>query len=446
MRLLFFILFIGLSSYAQKIKLEYVKDYQNSSLDTLKQEFYIFFKDRVLTVNLNDFKRDVRPLTLQKGLSEDVNYLENQIITANDTLYFVSNSGGMVYMIKNDTIKRIDKSFNHQMQYGSFLFEHDETAFKYGGYGFWSDRDFFTYYLKNQDEWDVYQPDQGGPIPPGISNLFGIKQSDRVYIFGGESVNPKNRRERIMNYEAWSYNFRNGKWKFLGKHDPFDITVRYIKIKVKNKLLLVDKNEIIEIDIENNTKTIFKHGPVSAQVRAIVYGTYWSGKFYLVMGSSGNHYLNIVDEEDFLGPVVSQAKFYRNNSFWIRQILILVLSIALLVTVFLIGKSRLKKINKLQILDNGLKYRNKFREFKPDSMEILKLLLEKKEVPSSEILNLVEKEQYSPAHNERIKIQKIKDINLKIATLLGKDGNVITSYKSKHDRRIRVYTIDDSLF
>ena len=105
-----------------------------------------------------------------------------------------------------------------------------------------------------------------------------------------------------------------------------------------------------------------------------------------------------------------------------------------------------KRRNKIKLLDNGLRYRNKFTEFDPESMAILKLLLTKPYVASNHILKIVEKEQYSPAHNERIKVQKIKDINLKIGTLLGTNKNLIRNFKAENDRRIRVYTIEKSYF
>ena len=81
-----------------------------------------------------------------------------------------------------------------------------------------------------------------------------------------------------------------------------------------------------------------------------------------------------------------------------------------------------------------------------ESMAILKLLLSKPQVPSSQILKIVEKEQYSPAHNERLKVQKINDINIKIATLLRNNESIITNFKAENDRRIRVYAIRKDLF
>ncbi|WKK66456.1 hypothetical protein [Lutimonas zeaxanthinifaciens] len=444
MRLFFLLVFISLSSYSQKIKIENFGVYQNSSLDTLNNAFELYFVDYMLTIDLANFKKKYTDLHYVNKEEREAGRLGSVTLRVQDTLYFITGSGGLVHMIKNDTVRRIDKSFDHQMHHGACWFEHDKTAFTYGGYGFWSNRDFFTYYHPKLDEWEVYHPIKSEKIPKGTTGSLHIKKDNEFHFFGGDIINPKNRRQRIRNNEVWTFNFSTKEWRYLGKHQPVDKFIK--KVNYGNSLVLIEENEIISIDVKNNQRTIYQPSPVSAQSKGFRSLHYAHGKFYIVMGNITGVYLNIVDEEDFFGPVISQSKFYKNNTYWVKQILFYGIAIVFIVAIFLITKRRLKKLNRLQILDNGLKYRNKFREFKPESMKILKLLLANKEVPSSEILNIVEKEQYSPAHNERIKVQIIKDINLRIATLLGKDEEVITSYKSKHDRRIRMYTIDDSLF
>ena len=164
------------------------------------------------------------------------------------------------------------------------------------------------------------------------------------------------------------------------------------------------------------------------------------------MGNITGVYLNIVEEEDFFGALKSETKFYKNNAYWFKITMIYLSVVVLLVIMIWLIKRNIKKLNKIQLLDNGLKYRNKFTEFDKDSMNILNVLLNQTEVTSGEILQLVEKQQYSPAHNERIKVQKINDINLKIATLLGIQDDLITNFKSSQDRRIRLYKIKRDYF
>jgi len=221
MRLFFLIVFIGLNAFSQKINLGDIRGYKNSSLDTLRQEFYVYMEDRVLTVSLNNFEKRTAPLYYKEGLSSGNGYLDLTPIRVQDTIYFVSSAGGMVYTIKNDTVTRIDKSFDHQMQYGANVFEHDHTAFKYGGYGFWSNRDFFTYYDKKQDEWEAYDVLNSDIIPAGRAFYFSIKTNNLFHLFGGRSVSAKNHRQQLKNNEVWTFDFKNSAWQYLGKHSCF---------------------------------------------------------------------------------------------------------------------------------------------------------------------------------------------------------------------------------
>jgi hypothetical protein len=439
MRLLFLLLFIGFNSYSQKINLGDFSGYKNSTLDTLNQELELYIDKQIVTIDLNNFKKQIRPLTFGTGISTAGKIFSSSPIRVQDTLYFVYGSGGLVYQVKNDTVRRIDKSFDHEMQYGACVFEHNNTVFKYGGYGFWSDRDFFTYYDLKQDEWEVYHPIKSKVIPIGYSGAHFIKAPNRLHIFGGQYVNPQNRREKFENNKVWTFDFKTNKWNFLGKHEPLDVSTN--SLQFKNKLLFVKTNKVTLIDIENNTKTIFKHSPISAQLNGFRYATYFDEKFYVIIGTGAGTFLNIVEEEDFFGEIAEQTKFYKNNNYWFRLIAIYGAVGLMILTILFLIKRNLRNLNKMQLMDNGLKYRNRFREFDKESIAILQLLLSHKEVPSSQVLRIVEKEQYSPAHNERIKVQKINDINLKIATLLGIQEDMVTNFKSPQDRRIRLYKI-----
>ena len=77
MRLLFLLLFIGLNAFSQKINLGDMSGYQNSSLDTLRQEFNIYFDDHLLTIDLFNNEKRITPLVLQEGLLPGAKYLSH---------------------------------------------------------------------------------------------------------------------------------------------------------------------------------------------------------------------------------------------------------------------------------------------------------------------------------------------------------------------------------
>ena len=156
--------------------------------------------------------------------------------------------------------------------------------------------------------------------------------------------------------------------------------------------------------------------------------------------------MEAMDEKDFFGKKISDGVFYKNKIWYGAMAMTGFIFISLMIAFVLFGLDYIKKRNKIRLLDNGLRFRNKFIEFGHNSMAIIRLLLDQKEVSSREILTIVESAEYSAAHNERMKVQKLKDINWKVKTLIASKEDVIKSKMSKNDKRIRVYSISKKLF
>ncbi|NOQ91348.1 MAG: hypothetical protein GQ552_01370, partial [Flavobacteriaceae bacterium] len=171
-----------------------------------------------------------------------------------------------------------------------------------------------------------------------------------------------------------------------------------------------------------------------------------NNKFYCFINERGKLYFHGMDQKSFFGKEISNKIFYKNYSWWITlTLLFILLPIAILFVVWR-GLKVYKKQKKIVLLDNGLRFKNKFTEFDQESMQIIKMLLSKNEISSNLILGIVEKEQYSVAHNERIKVQKLNEINLKVKALLETNEDIINSFKSKNDRRIRIYKVSNEYF
>ncbi len=169
----------------------------------------------------------------------------------------------MVYQFINDSIKRIDNSFDHRMQHASKIFVYNSKIYKYGGYGFWSVRNFFIYFDKLTKEWEVNEQVSSKAIPQGTYKGLYIQIDNEIYLFDGLKIDPYNRRERIDNDEVWKFNFKNHQWKYLGKHLPINSRAT---IKYKNKLLNIELNNICEIDVVNNKLTLYEHNLLSPRL------------------------------------------------------------------------------------------------------------------------------------------------------------------------------------
>jgi len=435
MRLIFLLLFISLSSYSQRVLIEDQKSLKGVVIDSLNNQYLLYYQDHYEKINLETFER--RSLDLFNG----GNLFYPMII--DKVNYFITTEGGIVSVLKNDTIKRIDRSFNHLMQHGAKVFSYKSKIYKYGGYGFWSDRNFFTYFDDKTKEWEVVDPINSKSIPDGTHGGYHIKFGDDIYFFNGFKINPYRRKEKILSNEVWKFNLKDHQWKFLGK-TPLIKPSPYTKYN--NSILIKGLDNITKIDVIHNKITLYEHGLFSSRFVDTYPAYFVNNKVYCFINERGKLYLHAIDEKSFFGEITSEKAFYKNYTWWIKVAMIYILIPFL---ILLITRKSLKIYNKrkkIVLLDNGLRSKNKFTEFDPESMEIMKLLLSKDEIYSNQILNIVEKEQYSPAHNERIKVQKLNEINFKVKTLLQINEDIISSNKSKIDKRIRIYKILSEYF
>ncbi|MFD1314218.1 hypothetical protein [Namhaeicola litoreus] len=443
MRLFFLLVFIGFTSIAQQL---YIGDSNGAKMyisDPVHQRILMFYEDYYTVVDLKTLEQRTR--TLKKDPDFYFGPLASVLI---DSIpYFLSRNGGLVFEMQNDSIARIDNSYEHKMQNGNVLFERDGKIFRYGGYGFWTIHNFFTYFDRGTREWEYHQHHDTKNEAPEIAWPEVIHTSDRLYLYNGIKLNPLNRVEMFKTDEVWRYTFSDGKWDYLGTCDnPVDKDNNYLfQIQQGELKYIFQDNDVTEIDILNNRKTIYRKSHKS-KMGGIGILMMMDDKVVYTLGVGKDAFLRIAPKEEFFGLMISEEKFYKTS--WTRFYPILgygLLAVLLFLMVRWFYRFNKRK-KRIALLSNGLQYKNKFTECDEETMKILHLLIENKRVTSSAILGIVEKPQFSPAHNERIKVQKIAELNIKLQTLLNEREDLIRSVKSKEDKRIRLYSLDKTYF
>ncbi len=443
LRLFLLLLFIAVRGYCQEFLISAKSESYKAVPDVENRIMYYFFKDHYLTIDLNTKERISKPFTREKDFYFETCYG----IIKNAEVYFLQADGGLVYKLKSDSIQRIDKSYLHKMQNGAPYFVHDDKIFRYGGYGFWSIHNIFTYFSDQTQEWEYAgYKDHAVEAPEIFSPLF-VKTKDKLYLFNGIKLDPMNRIKRIRTNEVWQYSFTDQRWTNLGSSNwqPIMASQAILEVDRGNRKFIFQDNEVFEIDPDNNRLTVYKRSVVSKLGHANIHMMF-DDKIVFSFPRNNSYYMALVPADQFIGEKLYETKFYTSSRNRYLPYFFYLLGAAGLLFLFKWLVKLSKKKKRVVLLNNGLNYKNKFTECDKETMEILNLLLSAKIVPSSEILKIVEKEQFSPAHNERIKVQKINDLNIKLKTLLGVNKDIITSVKSGDDRRIRLYRIEREYF
>jgi len=218
--------------YGQEIKLpkNVIKSFNDS------QTIYLFTNNTFYEIDVSTYKLS-EPRVFQNNGYNIANY---KAIKIKDTLYFIQNSGGLVLKLKKNVLERIDNSFNHKMQINSSIFKYKNQIYRYGGYGYFSVRDFMVKFDFETREWESIKVNDV-KYPIGRFNNFYTLDDQDLIVIGGRTVDKLDREKRNILNDVWKFSFNEMKWTHLLNH-PEITFVKSNAIKFDNNILIYKSN------------------------------------------------------------------------------------------------------------------------------------------------------------------------------------------------------------
>lgn len=417
-------------------------DIQHAVLNPHTDSYHLFTKDSLLSYNLSDLKEIGRT---RLKLPEEYVINKSRPVVKDSTVYFVSRNGGMVYRLVNDSLVRLDNSFEHKMQINSTVFVHQDTIMRYGGYGFWSTRNFFTYFEDRAAEWEIIPPTGSNQLPVGVMDAQVLTSGDQIFVLGGLRLQEFNPLKVATYGKAWVFDVKRKAWSLLG-----DLTIDFQKLRhvgtFDGKLLFsgngtkylakVRENLLYEVEFNPLIRYSYKDLPV----------LFNESKFYVLHNASKGFILEAFEEEDFFQTVGKGVPLYSEDTFPWEPVALGAGVLALLFIGYRVKSVYLKK-NRVLVGEEEVRYKNQILDLDSKSRLILLTLLRSPDpVSTNEILSIVENKEHNQAHNVKVKNQYIETVNFKLKALLALQEDPITSSRSATDKRMKVYRIKKQYF
>ena len=362
-----------------------------------------------------------------------------QSVFIKDKLYISSVNGGMMYSIVNDSLKRIDNSFNHKMTIQSAVFTHRDTIFKFGGYGYWSSRKFMTYFSFDTMEWEFYKQ-TGSNSPPGSHNFNWSISGDDFYFFNGRIVDVNNGLMAGRNDNIWKFDFTSRSWSNLGKVNLSDYNFNMVKSNV-DKFgssyvfdTSISENSVYKLDFQNNILSTFD---IPNKYSGI-------GRWSFIENDTiyelrPNIFVKTPLKEIFNESTREDTKLY-NSSQSLIDGLVRVLLYFILIVVVLYFLNDFNIRSKPRLTSQGIKVKRELIRLSDIEIKILHKLLKSTETLSVDLYNIVDDKSLSYPQNNTIKVSAIKSLNTKIYKSLGVQS-FIDSKKLLEDKRVAIYFI-----
>ncbi|PKP41371.1 MAG: hypothetical protein CVT93_08580 [Bacteroidetes bacterium HGW-Bacteroidetes-10] len=408
-------------------------------LSTLTDCLFFLQNDTLRIVNLSNFEV-LKSIKLR--IPEQVHINDYVMLISADRLFFVNDHGGEVYQLSSDSLVRKDNSYSHKMQIASNTFIFNGTIYRYGGYGFWSARNIITFFDITSRNWEILQPVGSAEIPVGNYDGF-LFQTDSVwYFFGGKYIDPRFPLEPKKYNQIWEFNIKKLKWTKLGDYTPSSFVISKT-VKYRNRALIVAKDKFLLLDIVANNVSVYENSFIDDNLKHIFFH---KGYFYLIESKSSDkeYVLSKIDENDFLGKLVDEKPFYKNES---NNLLkwVLISSIFLLIVIF-VYHFKFRNKGRIRVESKSLALGDVTIDISEEMCIVLKILLKNDEVSTGTLLDSIKKENLHPTQNLRILHNLICELNLKLMLLTKSDLDIISVIKSDTDKRIKVYKIDKTYF
>ena len=165
-------------------------------------------------------------LSALDSFDESLNKIEFAYDENSGQAFLWDRGVGRVFTINmvDYSIQRIDHSFNHRNQFEHQAVVKDSTIYAFGGYGYWSWKNYITYYNHDLKEWNIQNVSPDSEVPSPRIPLAGAYQPDldQMYIFGGTTpVNELRADDQYtvnkLIHDIWCFSFSTNQWDRLGE-------------------------------------------------------------------------------------------------------------------------------------------------------------------------------------------------------------------------------------
>ncbi len=435
--------FYGMNSRAlQRLSIGTQWSPSKSVLDQSKGILY-FMQERTMTVV------DLETLSILEKYEQSepepgMSYDDYHPVISNSVLYLVKDFGGSLLKWDNGSWIRLDNDSDNKMQAGSTVFAREGRIYRYGGYGFWSCRNFFTYYDPAIRDWEILAPVNTNALPQGTAGTDMIDLEEHSYFLRGEKVISSNPMRREASRECWVFNWKNRSWRYLGEHrNTFGPSVFHFRWN--DKLVYISDGFTYIYDIPLNRYTSYENSSPAWYCKAGIY--HYKDHFYVLGDSPGNMNISVfqISENDFLGEQTGEGRIYVNGfhrTLWIVTAFFLLMMLHLLI---LIGRCRIYS-HKINIAGNSIHYKSKKMDLEPVQKNILEVLLRNNESSTADLMECLNKDHLHPTQKMRILASVIEELNLKLRLITSGNIDFIKIKKSDIDKRIKAYYIEKKWF
>ena len=224
----------------------------------------------------------------------------------NDKILFLNRGSGLLYEYRNDSIIRIDKSYDDKSRYHSLNLVYNNNLYRFGGYGYFENTNLLiSYDHLESNQWDIVKYKGHQKVIPFCNVGFHFMVKNKLHIIGFESSTGNFQNERKYNHNGFIYDFDNKTILDVFKVNPkikkpdsyIDLNNKYVLLFYPsiNKILIVKKDDY---SVSEYTMSLRQSHIINQNHTK--FGVYEGEIFYISSDVSGEIYIRSMDFKPFI--------------------------------------------------------------------------------------------------------------------------------------------------
>ena len=391
-----------------------------------------------LPFNDNSFKKEITDL-------DELNHANYFTKLIKNELYIISNGAGPVFRLDQNTFKRIDNSTLHKNQFGGARFVYNDKIHIYGGYGFWSFKNFITFFDENIKQWDLFYNNSKYSPPGRWKPLYNLLD-DKLYVLGGRS-GPAGSMDQDESYsDIFYFDFLNKEFVSLGFINP-KLKTKYSLFsqpKLDDNIFLIDNDKLIRINFNSLTVTNYIQKNFFLGIDNKFPTFIKSQKLFYISNLNGTKHLKFFDlksiennfETETFSLLAEDKKVSLEQYILFGVLIFLVFWVILKIFSF-------KDFIKGLILydDSNIYYNNQSAPITSEEKELISYLSENIFITAPQVNKIISNQKFAKSHFTSLRSKLVNGLNKKLFLLTNNEKCIIET-KNPNDKRVKAYKAD----
>ena len=412
--------------------------------------FFVILSKFILGNSIIHFNNKILVFSEEKKIFQKViknrniiDYNKFRFFEINGKKIYLNRVSGIVFERKEDSIFRIDKSYDDKMHTGSLDFVYNDTLFRFGGYGYFHTNKNLIYYNEIENEWDLIKYKNYEDIQPFSTVGFHYIKNNKLYVIGFDN-NP-NDLQQDQGFKSKGFVFDLLKKKVEGHfelNELFKPPSSYYQINQQYVFLFYPENrKLLILDLEDLNLYSYELSQAESRINNKFNDNFVLKNgilYYTIKDIFENINIGKLNIESIINNMKIAYSLKKNDLNYLPILLLLIIPFF----IFFIKKALIKP--KILILEKmNLKYGKESILLNSKMIEIVKCLLKNQIVPNNELNEFFYKHNQNLFHVNRKKNNCIDEINLIFKAKNNLD--LILKKRNEFDKRMVEYYINPVL-